>query len=77
MRPGVPSGTKTAAENSQHQTEPPWVTHLPIGYVDSQVDVPERAGTDLPDQLVLSPDDELGLGAAAARHDIQHLTTPN
>lgn len=76
LRPGVPSGTKTSTKGVPAPNRTAW-THLPVGYVDGQVDVPERAGADLPDQLVLSPDDELGLRAAAGRHDIQHLTTPN
>lgn len=42
--------------------------YLPVGDVDGQVDVPEGARADLPHQLVLAPDDEFGLGAAAARH---------
>lgn len=41
---------------------------LAVGDVDRQVDVPEGAGPDLPHQLVFAPDDELGFGAAAARH---------
>lgn len=41
---------------------------LSVGDVDGQVDVAEGAGADLAHQLVLAADDELGLGAAAARH---------
>lgn len=46
---------------------------LPVGDVDGQIDVPERARPDLPHQLVFTPDDELGLGAAAARHGVGRL----
>lgn len=47
--------------------------YLPVGDVDRQIDVPEGARADLPHQLVLAPDDELGLGAAAARHGERRL----
>lgn len=42
--------------------------YLPVGDIDGQVYVPEGARTNLPHQLVFVPDNELGLGAAAARH---------
>lgn len=42
--------------------------YLAVGDVDRQVNVPEGARADLPHQFVLPSDNELGLGAAAARH---------
>lgn len=42
--------------------------YLSVGDVDRQIDVPEGARPDLPHQLVFASDNELGLGAATARH---------
>lgn len=45
----------------------PW-DYLAVGDVDRQINVPEGARPDLPYQFVFPSDNELGLGAAAARH---------
>ena len=42
---------------------------LSIGDVDSEIDVPEAPGPDLPDQAVLASHDKLGAGGGGcARH---------
>lgn len=61
------SGRKGGAGNGVVVNPTPG-DYLAIGDVDRQIDVPEGARPDLPDQFIFPSDNEFGLGAAAARH---------
>lgn len=80
----IPTSQLPPEDHTDHEMDPeqpelgPVQTadrYLSISDVDGQVDVTERARSNLSDQLVLPTDYELGFGAAAARHDQIHSGT--